>query len=65
MLFALLLPLGIAALLVFGIIFLVRKIGSSDTGSIEDKAAHCHQCGKPIDDEWAVCPYCGEELGGG
>ena len=64
MIFALLLPLGAAALLVLGIILIVRKITTPNKKSNEAVVSLCHQCGKPVEDDWVLCPYCGEKLGG-
>ena len=64
MLFALLLPLGFVALLVLGIIFLVRTLRSSSTKPNSVEVPRCHNCGKQVEGEWVVCPYCGENLGG-
>jgi DNA-directed RNA polymerase subunit RPC12/RpoP len=27
-----------------------------------DESAKCAQCGKPVEEDWQVCPYCGEGL---
>jgi Zn finger protein HypA/HybF involved in hydrogenase expression len=28
-------------------------------------AAECQRCGKPVEEEWQVCPYCGTGLASG
>ena len=58
-----LVPLTFLALLVAGVIWLVRAIGgqggaypqSSGTGT-------CPTCGQPIQSNWRNCPLCGETL---
>lgn len=57
-------PLGLVVLLAWGIIWLMRS--ASDTQSrapsAPPAAPTCPNCGKVVQADWTVCPYCGEEL---
>jgi hypothetical protein len=66
-----LLSLGFLALVVLGIIWLVRKLRSPKL--VEVPAAMpapvpaaivnpCKKCGQPLQDEWKVCPHCGKKV---
>jgi hypothetical protein len=70
-LFGCLLSLGLLALLVLGIIWLVRRVGkpSPVTASVEPAmapvapavAVHpCSKCGQPVQEGWKHCPNCGK-----
>ncbi len=67
--------LGFLALIVFGIIWLVGRVRSQNTvpataampaGSSpavpEVIATPCTKCGRPLQAEWKVCPYCGKKV---
>lgn len=56
-------PLALLALIVLGIVLLVRSSGLPGQGSSRPVTAHCHKCGKQIESDWQICPYCGEHLG--
>lgn len=64
LLLMLILPLGFLGLVVLGIVLLVRAI--QKPGQSEDlrHTARCTNCGKRVEEDWAICPYCGENLGG-
>lgn len=54
--------------LVVGLIFIVKDIifTREDIESIKDsftgaKKEECGICGKSLNDQWKVCPYCGKE----
>ena len=63
--------LAFLALVVLGIIWLVRSL--SKPKLVEAPAAMavatpaaianpCKNCGKPLQDDWKVCPHCGEKV---
>ncbi len=71
MIFMWLIPLAFLALLVAGIVWLVRAIGGqgsaypqSSLRQAQDTAATatCPACGQPIRSNWRNCPFCGETL---
>ncbi|MFQ5875392.1 MAG: zinc ribbon domain-containing protein [Dehalococcoidia bacterium] len=57
-------PLGFLALLALGIIWLVRAVSGPQlrAPSAPPAAQSCPSCGKVVQADWKVCPYCGEEL---
>lgn len=60
-LLACLIPLGLIALLVGGIIWLlVSASGAQRTGQPPEQ--RCPNCGQPIQPDWQACPYCGTPL---
>jgi hypothetical protein len=59
--------LGFLALVVLGIIWLVRRLGTPKP--VEAPVAvpaevinPCKKCGRPIQDDWKICPYCGKKV---
>ena len=65
--------LGFLALVVMGIIWLVRSLNTPKSidapAPITAAAAMpaaivnpCKKCGKPLQDDWKVCPYCGKKV---
>ena len=59
MIFMWLIPVGLIALTVFGIAWLVRNIGNSTPPSIQNP---CLNCGKGVQADWKNCPHCGTTL---
>jgi hypothetical protein len=59
-LFGGLFSLGLLALVVLGIIWLVRRLTASKTPPAA--LLTCRHCGKPILADWIACPNCGEKL---
>ena len=59
MLFMWLVPVGILALIVFGITSLTRNNGNPTPPASQ---ASCSNCGKGIQTDWQTCPYCGTSL---
>lgn len=59
-LFGGLFSLGLLALVVLGIVWLVRRLTVPNTPP--PPAPACGHCGKPIQAGWIACPYCGEKL---
>lgn len=56
-------PLGFLGLLIGGIVLLVRALQKPDQTVNRHLAARCDNCGKKVESDWAICPYCGEALG--
>ena len=54
-----LIPIGVIALIVFGIIALVRNAGSLTSPSPQSP---CPNCAKSVQADWRNCPYCGTAL---
>jgi hypothetical protein len=52
-------PLGFLALLVLGIVWLVRSLNRPRPMAVETHA--CANCGKPIQADWRNCPHCGKK----
>ena len=78
-LFGGLLSLGFLALVVLGIIWLVRSLRTPKAvvvSAVEPAAEPteisaatpaaivnpCKRCGRPLQDEWKVCPHCGKKV---
>ena len=59
MLFMLLIPIGIIALIVYGVVALVRNTGSAAPST---PLTPCPNCGKGTHADWQNCPYCGTAL---
>ena len=61
---AMLVPLGLLALLVFAIIWLVSQInptqGSRDEARLPSTARTCANCGRSVQADWRHCPNCGQ-----
>ncbi len=68
-LIGLLIPLSFLALLALGIVWLVRRTSVSQNVSSDSTTATtttggktCPSCGRAVQDDWQLCPYCGQEL---
>ena len=59
MLFMWIIPIGILALIVFGVASLVRNNGNPTPPASQTPCPHC---GKGTQAEWQNCPYCGTAL---
>lgn len=59
MIFMWLIPIGILALIVFGVISLVRTTGNPPKAI---SLTPCTNCGKGMQADWQNCPYCGNAL---
>ena len=59
MLFMWLIPVGILALIVFGVASLVRNNGNPTPSNFQGSCPHC---GKGTQAIWQNCPYCGTTL---
>ncbi|OGO63252.1 MAG: hypothetical protein A2029_03450 [Chloroflexi bacterium RBG_19FT_COMBO_47_9] len=64
-----LLGLGVFVLVIVGIVALVNAIMHGNRSSQTTPPAQmtapsrtCSNCGKPAQDEWKTCPYCGNPL---
>ncbi len=66
MLFGLLIPLGVLALVVAGGIWAVKALtaGENNLPFIQTNTASpsCPNCGKTVQPDWNTCPYCGTAL---
>jgi hypothetical protein len=58
--------LGFLALVVLGIIWLVKRLTSAQVAVSAAMPAAivnpCKKCGRPIQDDWKNCPYCGKRV---
>ncbi len=52
--------LGLVALLVLAIIWLVRSLRTPKLAAVATHA--CPNCGKSVQTDWRNCPYCGKKL---
>jgi TRAP-type C4-dicarboxylate transport system permease small subunit len=63
--FRLLIPLAVVGLAIYGVVALFRR-KSSPAVTAETVPAvptrTCASCGKPAQDDWKNCPYCGSAL---
>ncbi len=59
MTFMWLIPIGVIALIAFGVAVLVRNAGSPTPPS---SFSPCPNCGKGTQSDWQNCPYCGTAL---
>ncbi|GFP31105.1 zinc ribbon domain-containing protein [Candidatus Hakubella thermalkaliphila] len=65
MIFMWLFPLGFLVLLIPGGVWLFRQVtqqgpAAGPPPAISGKA--CPSCSKPVQTDWQLCPYCGQEL---
>jgi hypothetical protein len=59
MLFTWLIPIGIIALIVYGVVALTRNAGNTPPSAA---LAPCPNCGKGTQADWQNCPHCGTTL---
>lgn len=63
---AMLVPLGLLALLVFAVIWLVSRTnptqGPRDEARLSGAARTCANCGRSVQADWRHCPNCGQSL---
>ena len=59
MLFMWLIPIGILALVVYGVVALARNSGNNTSTTSQSP---CPNCGKGMQVDWKACPYCGTSL---
>ena len=52
-------PVGMIALIVFGVAALVRNAGNPPPSSSQSP---CPNCGKTVQADWKNCPHCGTAL---
>jgi hypothetical protein len=66
-----LISLGFLALVVLGIIWLVRRLRTPKPVDVPSAAPAaipadivnpCKKCGMPLHDGWKICPYCGKKV---
>lgn len=56
-----LLPLGLLALFILGVVWLARAVARPGPGVTPPPQA-CPGCGNPVAVGWRHCPHCGEDL---
>ena len=59
MAFMWLIPIGVIALVVFGIVALVRNSGNP---TLPSSQSACPNCAKSVQADWQNCPYCSTAL---
>lgn len=59
MAFMWLIPVGVIALIVFGVAALVKSAGHS---TVQTSHGNCPNCSKGAQADWQNCPYCGTAL---
>jgi len=59
MLFMWLIPIGVLALVVYGVVALARNSGVNKPVTSQSS---CPNCGKGTQADWQTCPYCGTSL---
>ncbi|MFZ0533872.1 MAG: zinc ribbon domain-containing protein [Anaerolineales bacterium] len=64
-----LLGLGVVVLVIVGIVALVsalvrgnRPVQTTPPAQMSAPSRTCSNCGKPAQDDWKTCPYCGNPL---
>jgi hypothetical protein len=68
MLLSLILPLGFLALLILGAVWVFRQVSQSPgpvAGPPAPSGRTCAHCGRAVQADWQVCPYCGQALTSG
>ncbi len=60
-LFMWLIPISLIALLVVGVVWLMRAIGTGEGGP-QRPARTCPSYGREVQSDWVNCPYCGAGL---
>lgn len=56
-----LVPLGLLALLVLGIVWLLSASRGTQAPFTPSQTT-CPECGQPVQPDWRVCPHCGTAL---
>ena len=59
MLFMWLIPIGVIALVVYGVVALTRNAGNNPPTA---SSTPCPNCGKGVQADWKNCPHCGTAL---
>ena len=54
-------PLAVLALLILGVVWLVRTTSGSPRQT-DSSAASCPHCGRAVEVDWRACPFCKEDL---
>jgi predicted amidophosphoribosyltransferase len=62
MIFMWLVPLGFLALLILGVVWLVKAVAQPGAQTFATVGRACPNCGRPAQADWQVCPYCGQSL---
>jgi hypothetical protein len=56
------LPVGVIALIVVGVILLVRSSKKTKVSVNTSEPLVCPECGAEVLSDWNVCPHCGQSL---
>lgn len=59
MIFMWLIPIGVIALIVYGVVALTRNAGNNTTAA---SSKSCPNCRKDVQTDWKNCPHCGTTL---
>jgi hypothetical protein len=60
MIFMWLIPIGVIALFVYGVVALTRNAGNNPPAA--SSTTPCPNCGKGVQADWKNCPHCGTAL---
>jgi hypothetical protein len=60
MLFMWLIPIGLFALTILGVVWLARAVGGGGNPVVPGRS--CPTCGRSVQTDWRNCPYCGTGL---
>lgn len=52
----LMVPIAVLGLAIFGLVALFRRPDKDKPSELP-----CQYCGKPLQEEWSTCPYCGKK----
>lgn len=55
-------PLLFIGLIVLGVVWLVRSVGTPSAPQPPAASIFCIHCGKPLQAGWKACPHCGEKV---
>jgi len=62
MIFMWLFPLGLLALLILGVVWLIKAVAQPGSQTPAAPGRTCPNCGRPAQADWKNCPYCGTTL---
>lgn len=57
-----LIPAGFLVLVVVGVVALINSLNRPGNPPPQIPEKKCANCGKPVQSDWANCPYCGKSL---
>ena len=53
-----LLILAVLCIIIIAPIFRAKEMAAQQKGKSQKESKKCPSCGKKIEDEWEICPYC-------